>query len=185
MATLIPQGYYTAVATKVETENGPSFVQFGYTSTDKKQVAIAFEITEGEFKGRRLTWFGFFTEKTYERTLESLRYCGFKGDDLSAAQHQDLDQEVSLAIEHEASQKDGKIYPTVRWVNGSRSGGVKLAKPMSADDLRKFGTAMKSRAAKVKEVEGKKAGAHDDVGQASPPEDLGDAPPADADDLPF
>lgn len=81
MANLIPPGYYRAVAVPVQTDDGETYVQFGETKDGNPQVAVTFAILDGSQQGRRSTWFGYFTEKTTKRTIESLRYCGFKGDD--------------------------------------------------------------------------------------------------------
>jgi len=71
---MIPKGTYRARATEAE---------FGFTNTGTEQVAVLFEVVEdGEFQGERITWFGFFTDATSERTIQALRVCGWAGDDL-------------------------------------------------------------------------------------------------------
>ena len=175
----IQQGTYKAVAVPVEVDGVSTYVQFGMTKggngkTPTKQVAVQFEILEGPSTGSRLTWFGYFTEKTWQRTIEALRICGFKGDDLMDAAAQKLVQEVSVVIE--PNTYEGKTTMRIAWVNKSSS-GVKLAAPMNAADLRQFSAMMKSRVNQVKPVEGKKA----DAGKAEEPTT---PPPAD-DDPPF
>src|SRR3954462_1979761 len=110
MSDLIPEATYEAVGFQVDTEEwGLTYAQFG-ESKDKRtpQVVVNFEIVdEGEQKGRRIAWIGYFTEATTERTIQALRYCGFRGDDLAAAITQKLDQKVQIVVEHDEYQ--GKV----------------------------------------------------------------------------
>lgn len=147
MSDLIPATFYRAVAVKP--------IQFGEAKTGTKQVLVQFEILEGPHAGHLLPWFGFFSEKSHERTLEALRLCGFKGDDLMAALDQPMDQEVSITVEHESY--DGKVHARVAWVNAPGAGGVTLAKPMDPDQFRQFAAQMKGKLSKVPAVDGKKA----------------------------
>ncbi len=100
----------------------------GVAGTGTEQVGVAFEITEGPAKGYEITWYGHFTPKALERTLESLRYCGWEGDDIT-----DLrgigKSEVQLVIEHE-EKNDGTMQARVKWVN--RSGGLAMKERMNA-----------------------------------------------------
>jgi len=147
MANLIPEGFYRAVAVKP--------IQFGESGTGTKQVLVQFEILDGEHAGRVLPWFGFFSEKAHERTLEALRLCGFKGDDLMSVLEQPMNQEVSVTVGH--NTYEGKTHARVDWVNAPGGGGVTLAKPMGSDQFRQFAAQMKARLAKVPAVDGKKA----------------------------
>jgi len=168
---LVPQGAYKAAAVQVD----GAYAQLGMSSTGNQQVLVQFEITDGPAAGRRVPWWGSFTDKAWNRTVEALRYCGFSGDDLSTLPEQDLNHEVSIVVEH--SEYNGKTNARVRWVNAAMS-GIKLAKPMSNDDLRNFGAMMRSRVATVKAVE-----------VAPPPSAAKPAeastPPSDDSDLPF
>lgn len=185
---MIAEGYHNAVAIPVETDNGPKWAQFGVTDNGKKYVTVSFEILDGEDAGQKIAWFGYFaTEKNAKRTIESLRYCGFKGDDLSTVGGQQLDQRVSLTVEHD--EYDGKVRAKVAWVNGTGGGGYKIEKPMANDELRRFAASLKNHVKATAEVNGEK-GEH---GRQS--EDRGDDPFADArgsgpppggdDDIPF
>lgn len=131
---LLPKGYYRARAIA------------GQLSTSKNkgtpQVELEFELLDEQYLGRRVNWCGYFTEKTEARTLESLRHCGWQGDDLT-----DLagisDNEVQLVIDHE--DYDGKTYARVQWVN--RLGGVGFGAPMEDAAKRAFAARMRSKAA--------------------------------------
>lgn len=156
MSELIPEGFYRAVAVQVDTEEyGPQWAQFGTTKNGNDQVVVVFEIIDGPCMGRRLTWFGYFTKDTTKRTLESLRYCGWKGDDLMALPNQEIDQEVQLVVKHETYE--GKTHARIAWVNNPGGGGVKLANPMGESARRTFAARMREYAKQVPEVSGKKA----------------------------
>lgn len=103
--------------------------QFGFAETGTEQVAVTFEIVEeGEHRGQSITWFGFFTPSSSERTVEALRTCGWQGDDLSDLAGIDRN-EVALVIEHE--EYNGKIVVRVRWINRVGTGRVDLKRKMT------------------------------------------------------
>jgi hypothetical protein len=177
-------GTYKAAAVPVEANGKTIYAQFGLTKggdgkEPKKQVAVQFEIIEGPAMGSKLTWFGYFTDKTWNKTVEALRCCGFKGDDLYQIESQTLDQEVSIVVE--PNTWEGKTTMRIAWVNAASS-GIKLANPMGSDDLRRFAATMKSRVAQVKPVEGKKA-----EKSAAQPATANDepTPPDDSEEVPF
>jgi hypothetical protein len=122
----------------------------GFTNAGKEQVAVAFELVEQP--GQRITWYGLFrTEITgqerisqCERTMESLRLCGWNTDDLS-----DLagisDNEVELTIDHETDLK-GETRARVKWVNAPGSGGPALKNIMPDAQKKSFAAKMKAAA---------------------------------------
>ena len=63
-------------------------------------VRVGFQILEGPFAGSTVTWDGWITDKTRQRVVDSLAYCGctFPGDDIT-----NLDglgaQEVEIVVE--------------------------------------------------------------------------------------
>lgn len=113
----------------------------GETSKGTEQVAVEFQIlTEGaEFN--HITWFGYFTDKTYERTVESLRHCGWTGHDLTDLTGLDAN-EVELVIEDE-DDEDGNPRARVRWVN--RKGGLALKAPLTGDKAKSFAASMRDK----------------------------------------
>lgn len=144
MSDLIPAGTYPAVAIPVQTEEGPAWAQFGKSQNKGTlQVYVAFAILDGAYVGRRIGWFGYFTDNTVERTIESLRRCGLKGDDLAAAVAGPLDQEVELVVEHETY--NGKTTAKVQWVNAPGGGAYRMANAMNTKDLRQFAATMKQK----------------------------------------
>ena len=137
---MISEGIHRALAQSI---------QFGHAGQDdKEQVAVEFRLTNPDDPecGYSITWFGFFTEKTIKRTIESLRYCGWKGDDLAElptlADTGMLADEVDLVVQHE--EYEGNVRAKVAWVNRPGGGRVQLAKPMEATSLASFAARMKS-----------------------------------------
>jgi hypothetical protein len=108
----------------------------GYTKDGKECVGVEF-LLEG---GQHITWYGYFTEKTEERTIESLRICGWTGTDLDNLEGIDTN-EVQLVIESE--EYDGKMRSKVRWVN--RTGGLAMSSPLDEGQARSFAARMKGK----------------------------------------
>jgi hypothetical protein len=121
-------------------------------------IELYFEITKGEKLGGRVRWTSYFSEKTNERTIESLQYCGWKGDDLgefSDGKLHGLDtNEVEIAIELEEYQdKEGnpRLSPRVQWVNRGGGGYLNLALGMTPAAAVSFGDRMRGLVLALKE----------------------------------
>lgn len=112
----------------------------GESSTGKEQVAVEFRISTENADVQSLTWYGYFTEATADRTLESLRYCGWTGDDLLNLEGLDAN-EVDLVIEDE--EYNGQVRPKVQWVN--KPGGLALTSPLTGDRAKAFAASMKEK----------------------------------------
>jgi hypothetical protein len=107
--------------------------------TGNEEIRTLFQITEeGPDSGSNITWRGYFTEGTAERTIESLRYMGWTGNDITDIQGLDAN-EVQLVIKHE--EYEGKPQAKVAWVN--RLAQVYMGQPMSADKKKAFAARMK------------------------------------------
>lgn len=160
----------------------------GATKKGMPEVAIMFELTE--IPGHRLAWYGFFTEKTEDRTLESLFHCGWDGESIEQLAGI-TENEVELDVEVEQQEdKDGNKLDSwrnrVRWVN-SLGGGAQMLLGNELDDATKaqFTQAMRGRALalKAKLAQGKsaapaKAGAAaGSGGAAATTADVGEPPP--------
>lgn len=106
-------------------------VSFGISSNNNNQIAIGFEIVDNpEFGGETITWIGHFTDKTAERTIESLQHAGWQGDDLSdLAERSESDIRAILPtvvqLVCEPEEYDGETRLRVQWVN--RLGGGRFA----------------------------------------------------------
>lgn len=127
---MIPEGHHRARAL-----DGV----LGYTLNGNEQIAVLFQLLDGELQGQRITWYGYFTEKTTERTFESLEHCGWEGDDLSDLTGIDRN-EVTLVVEHETGE-DGVRRARVRWVNSS--GGIAMKDRMEPGDAKAFASRMR------------------------------------------
>lgn len=135
---MLPERTYAAVARSATLTE----------SEEKKtpQVAVTFEITTAEYAGERVIWFGFLTDKTTERTIQSLRYAGWKGTDLTDLS--DLAKNdtpvVELVVEHE-TYKD-KTRAKVQWVNPA---GGRAGKALPADQAKALSAKMRGAIAAV------------------------------------
>jgi hypothetical protein len=197
MSNTIPPGHYRAVAVPVSIDGKEMWAQFGHSKAGNPQVAVSFALLdEGPYKGRRLSWFGSFTDAAGDRTVESLRLLGFKTDELLDLPKGPLDQEVSVTVEH--GEWEGKRTVKIAWINAA-GGGLRLTAPMKPDELRKFSAKYKSKVKSKPIVEGPRAAAPAPVAVGPsedpvPVEDKGDdpwatgnePPPAHTDnDIPF
>lgn len=199
MSDLIARGTYRAKGFPVDTEEfGNTYTQFSESKNKgTPYVAVNMEIVgEGEQAGRHIAYIGYFTENTTQRTVESLRYMGFKGNELATAITQKLDNEVEIVVEHE--EYDGKWRAKVAWVNRVGGGAFKLAEPMNKGALAKFSAQMKGSVQQVPEEGGPRGAGGQRQGSAPPRSATGSskhretsAPPADDrpphrdDDIPF
>lgn len=134
----------------------PVSAALGLTSKGNEQIAVTFELVDPP--GERVTWYGFFTEKTTDRTIQSLRYCGWTGNDLSVfVDGQELppgvDQEVDLVVEH--NEYEGKVTARVAWVNSG--GGMGLRNALSQDQAKSFAERMKRQIGALDKINGRPA----------------------------
>jgi len=90
-------------------------------------ISVIVEIVEGEHARRRLRWDGWLTEKTSQRTIESLRHMGWQGDMLDDLRGIDANI-VEIVVDHEEREIEGelKVFPKVEWVNRI-GGGAKIS----------------------------------------------------------
>lgn len=120
----------------------------GTTNNGKEQIAVCFRILEGPDDGQHITWYGYFSDAAQQRTLESMRHCGWEGDDIAAINPQNMcgldANEVQLVIEHDTY--NGKTAAKVQWVNKTGAGGVALNSRMDDAQRRAFAARMKGAA---------------------------------------
>jgi hypothetical protein len=112
----------------------------GMSSTGKEQIGVMFAIVGGEHDGRHITWFGYFTDNTVDRTIESLRHCGWSSDSLTELDTLDTN-EVELVVEDE--YYEGKTRSRVKWVN--RPSRLQMKGPMSAGQAQEFAQRLMGR----------------------------------------
>lgn len=125
----------------------------GHTSQNKEQIAVCFQLLDATEGPDRITWYGYFTEKTWERTIESLRHCGWEGDDLSDLSGLDTN-EVDLVIEPEENDR-GEWYDKVRWVNSR--GGLALKDRMDEGEVKAFAQRMRGNILAMKKGGGQRS----------------------------
>lgn len=112
----------------------------GFASTGSEQIAVDFVLLEGDDQGKHICWYSTFGEKVFARAIESLRACGWQGDDLSDLTGIDAN-EVHLVIEVE-DDLQGQPRARVRWVN-SLGGGIALKEKMNPAAAQAFAQRMK------------------------------------------
>jgi hypothetical protein len=135
------EGSHTAVARQWN---------WGLTEKGNQQVAVEFEILDGPDAGKRITWFGYFSEKARKRTLESLRYCGWKNDDIMDMLGMG-DLQVVIVIGYE--EYENRTRAKVQWIN-QPSRGVTMERPMDMASKRMFAAELKLHARQVPVVTG-------------------------------
>lgn len=110
----------------------------GYSEKGNEQIAIRFELSEGEHAGQSRTYFGNFGDNSLDFTLNAMRNCGWQSDSL--AELDDLGvNEVELVIEEQEYQ--GKWRDQIRWVN--RPAALVLKKPMGPAEMQAFAQRMR------------------------------------------
>jgi hypothetical protein len=189
-------GKYRARAVeRTDPETGETAkVFFGFSSQkETPQCIVHFEIVEdGDDLGRVVPWFGYFTANTRERTIQSLRHCGFRGRDLSAINDEPLDREVQLVIEMEEQEDEaGNRYdrPKVQWVNALGGGFVSMKKKMDQGALRRFAAEMQrymdAPPDRASVPRGSSSGRSSQGRRSTAPVRRDDVPPPSDDDIPF
>jgi hypothetical protein len=121
-----PTGRFTALVQKAEV--GES------TKKGTPGVFFSFKTSEGEIDGT--LW---LSEKTYERSLNTLRECFGFNDDFATLADQAEGREVSITVETETDEK-GKDWSRVKWINAIRS----AAKPVAGGMLARLSAQAKS-----------------------------------------
>lgn len=153
-------GSYTAKATDV---------QLGFSGNGTPQIAVLFTVSDGPCSGQSITWYGYFTDKTQERTVESLRHCGWKGVDLSEVTAHSLPDKAQIVVQLDTDY-DGNPRKRVAWVN--RIGGtVALRHSMTESQRKHFGAKMRGLCMRVG-GSGGSGGGSDGARSAQPPGEL-------------
>lgn len=123
-------------------------VAFGVSSKGNYQIAVTTEIVEGEHAGAEITWLGHFTEKTQERTIESLQHFGWKGDNLEELADLDAAACLRLLPDHveivcDVEQYDGENQLKVKWVNRPGAGRFAFKDKLEGGLLKTFAAQMR------------------------------------------
>jgi hypothetical protein len=164
------------------------------TKGGREQVAVMFEIVEeGEHKGSRRTWYGFFGDDVVTKdgrtltdiTLDSLRAAGWSNDDVSDLQGLG-EANVTLVIDEEVGN-DGQTRDKIRWVNRLRTGGLKVTNALGEAQKKAFAAQLKAKAIVSRQNAPTKPAAPKPArnGYGGPPPGYDGAPPPSDDDIPF
>lgn len=128
----IPDGDYPIRATKH---------RWGWSENKYPQIGISLTVTEGPYKGRRLTWYATFSDAAAEWTIKGLRALGMKGDDAE----RDIDTiytseaAATAVVANETYQ--GKTRAKVKFINGA---DIIMKNEMNGNELRSFSQRMKA-----------------------------------------
>lgn len=158
-----------------------------------KYVAVNFEIVDDERFAGEVTpaWMGYFTDRSSERTVESLQHMGYAGDNME--DFADLDRArclellpnvVDIVCEPESfTGDDGTERQTlkIQWVNRVGGGRYKAEKPLEGGELKAFAAQMRSMFRNARGPRQASNGSVAPKSQAPHP----NAPGSDPDDLPF
>jgi hypothetical protein len=118
---------------------------YGHANTGTEQVAVSFELEDGE----RRTWYGYFTDKAAERTLEALTICGVTN--LETLEGIDAN-EVELVLRDE--EYEGTVRERVAFVNRLGSGGIAMKNRMGEKDKKDFAKRFKGQFLKLQKENG-------------------------------
>lgn len=116
--TLIKPGKYNA---KVKDH------AIGETKGGAPQAIIRFEFV-ADGTDRELAWYGYFTDKTVERTIKALVICGLDG--ASASGPLEIGREVSITVDID-QDLSGNDRNVIRWVNALGDTGTAKSMPQS------------------------------------------------------
>jgi hypothetical protein len=134
-------------------------IAFGKSSKGNKQIAVTFDVlgrheeTGDEVStGESITWIGHFTDRTIDRTIESLLHAGWQGDDPAelsgVAGSSVLPTVVELVCEPE--EYDGNWTLKVQWVNKPGAGRFTFKESIEESELRAFGAQMRSKVQSIR-----------------------------------
>lgn len=135
MATMIPQGTYRGV---LAGSGALAFAKTEKQGTENVQIQMRFTKAPADVIGQVRTWFGYFSDASWQRTFEVLRYLypawtTDRAADLVRISREAIEErEVELVVEHE--MYDNKPREKLAWINVPRTFG----EPMTEDDLEAF-----------------------------------------------
>lgn len=143
-----------------------------------EQVGLRCQLIGGDFDGETVTWYGHFTPRAEERTIEQLQIAGWTGDDFINLPGVG-DTEFELVVE-EYEGENGS------WFKGTfiNRMGVAMKNVMSADEKQAFARRMNAR---MKSSGGPRPQQNQRTngGGQRPPPPRRDESRGDSDDIPF
>lgn len=160
----------------------------GESENGKAHVAVSFKVKDpADDVEKYVGWRGWFSEAATERTVESLRYLGFEGDDVSNLVGLDKN-EVELVVEDEEYTNpdtgETKTTTRVQFINQVRGPSVKTK--LEGEKAKSFAAQMKGAFRAHDAAAGKRVGSTKPQAAAKPAGPLGDEPPPITnEDIPF
>lgn len=127
---------------------GPDDVTFGYSEQGNEQMGIVYEVTKGEFEGRRLPWYGTVgaSDEALELVKETLETSGWDRSEPFLALKGLGSKSVQLAIDVvEFVGKGGVVreVPKLRFVN--RLAQASMKQPIVGEELSHFAAKLGAR----------------------------------------
>lgn len=124
--------------------------KFSKTKTGTDNIIVLLEVVDGEHEGQRIVWYGYFTSKTTEFTIEALKLLGWDGEDLTTLDG--LGEGVAEAVVINSTDQNGNPKLEVRYINAIGGGGGKLRvkNVVEGDDLK----ALAAKLGLVKKTQG-------------------------------
>lgn len=108
--------------------------KLGRAGTGTDQIGVACRIIGGAHDGQMHTWYGFFTQDTVDRTLESLRCFGWHGTDITNLTRDGFGTELAQGVFGEEEQPGtGAVVTRLKWIN---SAGVAMKDVLGTDDAK-------------------------------------------------
>lgn len=133
----IQPGTYRAQAIK-----GSAKLGYSNNGTEQVGVQIALLDADGVETDYTIGWYGYFTDGTFERTIESLRNMGWQGDDL-----RDLSTVGSKACEIvvDFEEYQGRRSLKVKFINSAGRRTVAMKNEMDASAVAAFAARMRGQ----------------------------------------
>lgn len=120
----------------------PGSHEWGYANTGTEQVGVRVTLLDGEHKGHTCSWYGYFTEKSEERTKEQLKIAGWDDTQENVIDLPGLGStEFSFSYEEETNDQ-GDVY-----LSGSFMNRIAVAMKNKMDDQQKKAFASRLRGA--------------------------------------
>lgn len=117
----------------------------GEAGSGTEQIGVLVQFLDGPNKGKRRTWYGFWTEDAAETTIKALRALGWKTGELD-----DLDDiingEALAVVVHEPDQKN-VMRDRIRWINGNM--GVAMKKQLDTAAKARLANRVRGLAARL------------------------------------
>lgn len=156
---------------------------FGVSSNGNYEIGITCEVVDGEHAGQEITWIGFFSEKTQERTIESLQHFGWKGDNLEELADLDAEGCARMFPDHVELACDVEVYEgeqqlKVKWVNKPGAGRFAFKDKLEGGQLKSFAAQMRGAIRGAQQAGPRKP-------NAGAPKSTHPNAPGNGDDIPF